>query len=126
MQPFFIETKKNIEVCWRAGCIPTEISTKFGLNWLCEPGDKSYKPQYFFSISMKNGCLLTIVYKLIIRLAGKFFSYHYMLGTLILAFFFFSKVVGNKRSAEQLLTRVMRGNDFLIRALRSQNPVSHI
>merc|ERR1711936_752030 len=32
------------------------------------------------------------------------------------------EVVGNKRSAEQLLTRVMRGNDFLIRALRSQNP----
>ena len=42
-------------------------------------------------------------------------------------FFPFSIVVGNKRSAEQLLTRVMRGNDFLIRALRSQmkNPVSH-
>ena len=121
-----MKLKRNIEVCWRAGSTPTETSTKFGLNWLCVLGDKSYKPQYFFSISMKNGCLLTIVYKLIIRLAGKFFSYHYMLGTLILAFFFFSKVVGNKRSAEQLLTRVMRGNDFLIRALRSQNPVSHI
>ena len=69
MQPFFIETKKNIEVCWRASGTSTEISTKFGLNWLCGPGDKSHKPQYFFSISMKNGCLLTIVYKFIIRLA---------------------------------------------------------
>ena len=53
------------------------------LIWLCEPGDKSYKPQYFFSISMKNCCLLTLVYKFIIRLAGKFFLYHYMLGSTV-------------------------------------------
>ena len=32
---------------------------------------------------MKNGCLLTIVYKFITRLAGNFFSYHYMLGTTV-------------------------------------------
>ena len=78
-----MKLKRNIEVCWRAGGTPTEISTKFGLNWLCEPGDKSYKPQYFFSISMKNGSLLTIVYKFIIGLAGNFFPYHYMLGTTV-------------------------------------------
>ena len=32
---------------------------------------------------MKNGSLLTIVYKFIIGLAGNFFSYHYMLGTTV-------------------------------------------
>ena len=78
-----MKLKRNIEDCRRAGGTPTEFSTKFGLNWLCEPGHKSYKPQYFFSISMKNGCLLTLVYKFIIRLAGNFFSYYYMLGTTV-------------------------------------------
>ena len=55
-----LKLKRNsIEVCWRAGNTPAEISTKSRLNWLCEPGDKLYKPQYIFSISisMKNSCL---------------------------------------------------------------------
>ena len=73
--------KKEISI--KVYCTPTGISTKFGLNWLCEPGNKSYKPQYFFSISMRNGCLLTIVYKVIIRLTGNCFSYQYMLGATV-------------------------------------------
>ena len=53
---FSLKLKRKIEVCWRAGGTPAEISTQFGPDWLCEPGDKSNKPQFFFSISMKNGC----------------------------------------------------------------------
>ena len=64
-----------IEVNQRASGTPTVIFTKFGQN--------SYKPQYFFSISMRNGCLLTIVYKVIIRLTGNCFSYQYMLGATV-------------------------------------------
>ena len=83
IQPFFIETKKKYWGLLEGRWYTYRNLHQFGLNWLCEPGDKSYKPQYFFSISMKNGCLLTIVYKFITRLAGNFFSYHYMLGTTV-------------------------------------------
>ena len=48
-----------------------------------EPGDKSYKPQFFFSISMKNGCLVTTVFNFVIKFAWTFFFYHYMLGTTV-------------------------------------------
>ena len=64
-----------------AGGTPAEISTQFGPDWLCELGDKSYKPQFFFSISMKNGCL--VVYNFVIKVAWTFFFYHYMLGTTV-------------------------------------------
>ena len=41
------------------------------------------KPQFFFSISMKNGCLVTTVYNFVIKCAWTFFFYHYMLGTTV-------------------------------------------
>ena len=70
-----------------AGGIPAEISTQFGPDWLCEPGDKSYKPQFFFSISMKDGCLVTTVFNFVIKFAWTFFSITTCLGQLWVWFF---------------------------------------
>ena len=77
-----MKLKRKIEVCWRAGGTPAEISTQFGPDWLCEPGDKSYKPQFFFSISMKNGCLVTTVFNFVIKFAWTFFPITTFLGQL--------------------------------------------
>ena len=43
----------------------------------------SNKPQYFFLVSMKNGCMGIIFYEFIFRIVGKFFSCQYKLGALV-------------------------------------------
>ena len=106
-----MKLKRKIEVCWRAGGTPAEISTQFGPDWLCELGDKSYKPQFFFSISMKNGCLVTTVFNFVIKFAWTFFSITTCLGQLcsILPKDFFVNGTFESLNFSNLILSLLRG-----------------